>query len=128
VSAIDVVTGLIEDKASDFVASKVVEHFDERVKAGVYQLGGDSLTTLKNATPITIANSSEASLVLVHGTFSETSGTFSKLWTEHPQLVRTLFDAYQGRVYSITRRWGPARSPTRSPSPKRRRKELACIC
>src|SRR4029078_12605374 len=40
-------------------------------------------------------------LVLVHGTFSTTAGTFSQLWLHHPDQVRTLFTNYGGRVYGL---------------------------
>ena len=39
--------------------------------------------------------------MLIHGTFSETTGTFGKLWKEHPQLVDRLFDRFQNRVYAL---------------------------
>ena len=38
VRAFHVITGFAEDKAADFVASKVVQAFDSRVDPGVYQL------------------------------------------------------------------------------------------
>jgi pimeloyl-ACP methyl ester carboxylesterase len=40
-------------------------------------------------------------LVFLHGTFSETSGSFGKLWAQHPQLVASLFDHYEQRVYAL---------------------------
>lgn len=40
-------------------------------------------------------------LVLLHGTFSETHGTFGKLWQQHPQKVRELFAHYGNRVYGL---------------------------
>jgi tetratricopeptide (TPR) repeat protein len=101
VEAIDVITGLAVDKAADFAASKVVEHFDSRVDQGVYRLKPERLTPLKGEPNGAFAASRGHSLVLVHGTFSETSGTFGKLWSEHPQLVRSLFKAYEGRVYGL---------------------------
>jgi hypothetical protein len=101
VQAVDVITGLVTDKAADFVASQVVEQFDSRVDPGVYRLNADKLTSLKGQSPAAVTASGSHSLVLVHGTFSETSGTFGKLWTDHPQLVRRLFSAYGGRVYGL---------------------------
>src|SRR4029077_8116220 len=56
---------------------------------------------LKGQSHAAIPATDAASLVLVHGTFSETSGTFGKLWVEHPRLVRSLFTAYGGRVYGL---------------------------
>src|SRR5262249_41576647 len=39
--------------------------------------------------------------VLLHGTFSETAGTFAKLWVHHSTKVDALFDHYGGRVYGL---------------------------
>jgi tetratricopeptide (TPR) repeat protein len=101
VQAIDVVTGLVTDKAADFAASAVVNQFDARVDPGVYELNPERLTSLKGQSAARVPASNGPSLVLIHGTFSETSGTFAKLWTEHPQLIRALFTAYGGRVYGL---------------------------
>ena len=38
VRAVHVITGIAEDKAADFVASKVVQAFDSQVDPGVYKL------------------------------------------------------------------------------------------
>jgi tetratricopeptide (TPR) repeat protein len=110
VRAIDVLTGFGEDKAADFVTSKVVRAFDGRVDAGVYHLDAHSLDSLKGKTPSPIPSSADATLVLVHGTFSQTAGTFGKLWADHPDLVKQLFKAYGGRVFAIDH-------PTLSKSP-----------
>ena len=101
VRALDIVTDMAEDKAADFVASKVVKHFDGRVNPGVYRLNPEQLTPLADQSTVQVARSSDPSLVLLHGTFSETSSTFGKLWVSHPQLVRTLFSAYGDRVYAL---------------------------
>ena len=53
-------------------------------------------------------------LVFVHGTFSTTSGSFGKLWSQHPQHVRALFTKYAGRVYGLEH-------PTLGVSPIRQR-------
>ena len=39
--------------------------------------------------------------MLVHGTFSDSVGTFSKLWTLHNSSVRELFASYADRVYGL---------------------------
>ena len=103
VQAIDVITDLAVDKAADFVASQVVKRFDSRVEpdAGVYQLDGARLTPLKGLPAGPIKADAAPALVLIHGTFSETSGTFGKLWSDHPQLIRSLFTSYGGRVYGL---------------------------
>jgi tetratricopeptide (TPR) repeat protein len=101
VRGIQVLTGFAEDKAADFAASKVVQAFDSKVKAGVYRLDRQRPGSLKDRTPSTIASGETPSLVLIHGTFSETSGTFGKLWNEHPELVDLLFKRFQDRVYAL---------------------------
>jgi tetratricopeptide (TPR) repeat protein/triacylglycerol esterase/lipase EstA (alpha/beta hydrolase family) len=103
VRAVETITGVAQDKAADFVASEVVKRFDSRVTAGVYKLGPDSLPALKGqqTAPVAAAAGSSPVLVLIHGTFSDTSGTFGKLWAQHPQLVRALFQAYGNRVYAL---------------------------
>ena len=67
----------------------------------MYQLEAERLTPLKGRTPGPIAPGSRASLVLVHGTFSNTAGTFGHLWAEHPQSVGALFNAYGNSVYGL---------------------------
>ncbi|MBN9990792.1 hypothetical protein JND45_15770, partial [Listeria monocytogenes] len=84
----------VEDKAAAFVASKVVKSFDSQVDPGVYRLQPDKLEPLKGRDTSAIAADDGASLVLIHGTFSQTTGTFGKLWTEHPELVAALFKSY----------------------------------
>jgi tetratricopeptide (TPR) repeat protein len=101
VQAVHVITGIVEDKAANFVASKVVQAFDSQVNPGVYQLLPDTLDSLKGHPKSLIADGDEASLVLIHGTFSQTPGTFGKLWREHPQLVDQLFKRFRNRVYAL---------------------------
>ena len=48
---------------------------------------GDALPALKSAqklTAVPAAADGGAMLVLVHGTFCDTKGTFERLWTDHP--------------------------------------------
>ncbi len=97
----DLVTDLITDKAADFAASKVVKGFDGRVAEGVYALNADRLSPLKGTGVSEIPASEQPALVLIHGTFSDTCGTFQKLWTEHPAKVRDLFAAHGGRVFAL---------------------------
>ena len=104
-SAVDVVTGLVKDPAADFVASKVVERVDGQVAAGVYALKPDTLSKLKDGgallAKVPAAPDRGPLLIFLHGTFSETHGTFGKLWTQHPQRVRVLFNRYANRVYAL---------------------------
>jgi tetratricopeptide (TPR) repeat protein len=101
VKTVEVITGLAEDKAADFVASKVVKSFDGQVDEGVYRLDARRLEPLKGQSHSPIAPGSGASLVLIHGTFSQTAGTFGKLWASHPEIVQQLFSAYGGGVYAL---------------------------
>ena len=99
---IEVVSGKVVDKIADFGASAIVKKFDAQVNEGVYRLSADSLT-LKDSAPLDQVppRPNGPILVLVHGTFSTTSGTFGKLWTEHPQRVRELFRKYDSAVYAL---------------------------
>ena len=105
VSAIDVVTGLLREPAAKFSAEKIGAHVDSQVAAGVYALDADAFDApLKgNGTRLDkLPSAGDAPvLVLLHGTFSETQGTFGKLWKEHPQKVRNLFAHYGNRVYGL---------------------------
>ena len=104
-SAIEIVTGLGTDIAADFAASEVVRRVDAQVDPGVFRLSVDALPKLKGTRspprPIPSAPDGEPLLVLLHGTMSETSGSFSQLWIQHPQLVRSLFEHYGNRVYGL---------------------------
>ena len=113
--AVHLVTG---DRAVDATVEKVVERVDAQVVAGVYQLGPDALPELKKSGPpltaVPAAKGDDPILVLIHGTFSTTQGTFGKLWAEHPDLVKALFAHYGGRVYALDH-------PTLGKSPDRQR-------
>ena len=82
-----------------------MERVDAQVVAGVYQLAPDALPELKKSGPpltaVPAAKGEDPVLVLIHGTFSDTQGTFGKLWAEHPELVKALFAHYGGRVYAL---------------------------
>ncbi|HEY2815736.1 MAG TPA: CHAT domain-containing protein [Casimicrobiaceae bacterium] len=104
-SAVEIVTGVGKDPAANFVASEVVRKVDAQVNAGVYRLSAGALTKLKGgASPLSqvpAAPDGKPLLVFVHGTFSETSGSFGKLWAQHPQLVESLFDHYEQQIYAL---------------------------
>ena len=103
-AALHVMTDVAEDGAADFVASEVVRRVDQQVDAGVYALNPQTLATLKGQQQVTgFPSAGDASpfLVLIHGTFSSTSGTFSKLWMNHPEHVRALFKRYDNRVFAL---------------------------
>jgi pimeloyl-ACP methyl ester carboxylesterase/tetratricopeptide (TPR) repeat protein len=111
-SAVEVVTDLFKDEfidhAADFAASAVVAGVDGQVNEGVYRLHADALRPLKaggkklEVIPTAVGNA--PNLVLIHGTFSSTAGTFRKLWSEHPERVKTLFNQYGNRVYALDHR------------------------
>ncbi len=102
-SMFEVLTGFATEPAAKFVAGEVVRRFDAQVEAGVYRLSPDALGALKGSgrKVAAVTASAEPMLVLIHGTFTETASTFGKLWAQHPQRVRDLFDHYGGRVYAL---------------------------
>jgi len=100
---LEILTGFTKDQAADFAASQAVAKVDGQVEAGVYSLAPDSLPKLKGSgrRVVQLPASSEPMLVLIHGTFVETTSTFGKLWLNHPQRVRQLFQHYGGRVFAL---------------------------
>ena len=112
--AVDVIKGLVVDKAVDIATAAVTRKLDGRVEAGVYALAPEALEPLKGSgrklDKLPAAADGAPLLVLVHGTFVDTVSTFGKLWLQHPQAVATLFGHYGGRVYALDH-------PTLSQSP-----------
>jgi hypothetical protein len=103
-TGIDIIAGGAKGKLADFAASQVVALFDGQVDGGVYHLDSQQLPKLKGRKPAVIADavaSDGPMLVFVHGTFCDTCGTFARLWTDHPQLVRLLFERYRGHVFAL---------------------------
>ncbi|MGZ8261295.1 MAG: esterase/lipase family protein, partial [Caldimonas sp.] len=86
-------------------AAAVTKKVDAKVDAGVYRLSADALAPLKGSgrklDAVPAAGDGGPLLVLVHGTFSDTVGTFAKLWTLHSAIVRQLFASYGDRVYAL---------------------------
>ncbi|MDH5538198.1 MAG: CHAT domain-containing protein, partial [Rhizobacter sp.] len=115
-SAIDVVTGLLREPAAKFSAEKIGALVDGQVEPGVYALSTDAFEAPLKGTARPLPKIKPAGppgapmLVMLHGTFSETQGTFGKLWKHHPQKVRDLFGRYDQRVYALDH-------PTLSASP-----------
>jgi hypothetical protein len=114
-TGIEVVTDAAKEFATDFLvgkaqslaASALVTGVDAQVDEAVYRLHAKALPTLKtNGDRVTIfdAGVDDVALLLVHGTFSNTSGTFSKLWTQHPDFVERLFQYYGNRVFALDHR------------------------
>ncbi|HEX2641537.1 MAG TPA: alpha/beta hydrolase, partial [Thermoanaerobaculia bacterium] len=91
------------DTAADLTAKKIAEEVDGQVREGLYRLSPEDLPNLKERGERVSAADPAAGpiLVLIHGTFSTTSGTFGKLWAYHPARVQSLFDHYNGQVYAL---------------------------
>ncbi|HSC64497.1 MAG TPA: CHAT domain-containing protein [Caldimonas sp.] len=104
-SGFQVLTGLAKDPAAKLAAAALTKKVDGKVDAGVYRLGADTLEPLKGSgrklDAVPAAADGGPLLVFVHGTFSDTVGTFSKLWTLHNATVRQLFASYGDRVYGL---------------------------
>ncbi len=104
-SGFHVVTGLAKDPAVSLATAAVTRKVDGQVEAGVYRLGADALEPLKGSgrqlDTLPPAADGGPLLVLLHGTFSNTAGTFAKLWTQHNLVVRRLFARYGDRVYAL---------------------------
>jgi len=103
-SAVEIVTGIGTHVAANIAASEIVRRVDAQVDTGVYRLSPDSLRKLKGTGSLRrIPRPAHDGplLVLIHGTMSETSGSFGKLWVEHPQRVQSLFDRYEHNVYGL---------------------------
>ena len=104
-SGFQVVTGLAKDPAAKLAAAALTRKVDGKVDAGVYRLGADALEPLKGSGrklgAVPAASDGGPLLVFIHGTFSDTVGTFSKLWTLHNATVRQLFASYGDRVYGL---------------------------
>jgi hypothetical protein len=102
--AIDVVTGMAAEEVARLAVAAVAKRVDGQVKPGVYQLRPDVLSSLLEQPPmetLPAAAGGAASLVLIHGTFTNTAGSFGKLWSHHPDRVQTLFTKYGDRVYAL---------------------------
>ena len=105
-AAIEVFTGRsgLKEKAVDLVASQALRLVDGQVDAGLYALEPTSLEARLKGNGRRLATLPAAdgpALVLIHGTFVETTSTFKKLWTEHPRRVRELFARYGGHIYAL---------------------------
>jgi pimeloyl-ACP methyl ester carboxylesterase len=105
-SAIRVVEGPLENALEKGIVKKLIEHFDGSVGDGVFVLSRTLPGKLKNATPVAeeaIAPGPDGrpALVFIHGTFSDTSGSFDKLWSDHPENVDKLFEIYRDGVYAL---------------------------
>ncbi len=103
VSAFQVLTGLSHEPLVNFATSQIVQRVDAQVDAGVYALQAQALNKLKGSGhKLQKLPASQAPiLVLIHGTFVDTSHTFQKLWLHHRGLVDQLFAHYGQAVYAL---------------------------
>ena len=101
---LEVLTGVSKRTAAQATAELIMNIVDAQVDPGVYKLSQHELPNLKKTqqklAAILPAPEGKPTLVLIHGTFSTTQGTFSKLWLKHQDLVKRLFD-YYGNVYAL---------------------------
>ena len=79
------------------VADKVVERFDNPVDEGLYRLDPAVLSPLKGYSPVSILANGKPLLVFVHGTFSDTSGTFWQILVATSGAGSVAFDKYRNR-------------------------------
>ena len=104
-AGLDILIGRGSASLGELAADKLRDKVDSQVDTGVYQLPRSGLLTPLKAQPAlrlsAVPASTEPLLVMVHGTFVETSSTFGKLWAQHPEQVKALFDHYGGRVYAL---------------------------
>jgi len=85
----------------------LAERLDARTQPGVYALNPEHIDYPNNGSlaPVSaIPPYVTTALVLVPGTMADTAGSFSKLWSDHPELVRRLFSHYNGHVYALQHR------------------------
>lgn len=100
----EVVTLPLRKKAEALALDTLINLVDGQVKEAVYRLTQQLPEQLKGLTPtktIALQAGTKRALVFIHGTFSDTVGTFGKLWQRHPDLVGTLFNAYGDQVFGL---------------------------
>lgn len=105
ISALQLVRGVVEDKAAELAAGGIVKAVDAQVDNAMYRLSVTGLGKLKGndsrVDVVPAAPDGGPLLVLLHGTFSTVQGTFHKLWESHPNLVGQMFAFYADRVYGF---------------------------
>ena len=105
VSGIDVVRASRPNDPAALAASRVVHSVDAQVDAGLYMLRRDTLRPLKGSgtrlTQLPASDSRSPLLIFIHGSFVDTAMTFGALWSQHPQQVSRLFDAFDDRIFAL---------------------------
>ena len=104
-AGLDILIGRGSNELAQIGAEVLRQKVDSQVDPGVYQMPEAGLLKPLKAQPTlrlaSVPASTEPLLVLVHGTFVETSSTFGKLWAQHPEQVKALFRHYGNRVYAL---------------------------
>ena len=116
-AGLDIVRDPGGDTVAEVAADRVAARVDAQVQPGVYALDAAALPKLKDSGRAPLAALPAADgplLVFIHGTFSNTASGFAKLWQQHPQRVRALFDAL--RRPRLRARPPDAAAPARSPT------------
>jgi triacylglycerol esterase/lipase EstA (alpha/beta hydrolase family) len=100
------------DSLAERVARRLAQRFDGQAMPGLRRLRRDA-PPASSAPPAALDGLELAQgpvLVLLHGTFSTTAGTFQHLWTRQAAQLRRLFEHYGDRVLALDH-------PTLSASP-----------
>jgi hypothetical protein len=96
---------ILAKPAGAVTANLAARRIDGQVDGGVYALDETALTPLKGSgkklAQVPSPGDGGPVLILVHGTFVDTAGTFAKLWAGDAMRLRRLFDAYHGHVYAL---------------------------
>jgi pimeloyl-ACP methyl ester carboxylesterase/tetratricopeptide (TPR) repeat protein len=112
----------LKERVAHLTAQHIVVGVDGQVVAGLHLLRRQTLEGLDNSTLMDQRVSDRPLngplLVLIHGTFSSTKGTFGQLWHRHNSRVEQLFNAYGDRVYALEHK-------TLSQSPIQNARDLA---
>lgn len=100
---------VVKGSAAKVSAQALRALIDSQVDSGLYELDARGLARLKGSpkkldSGIELASRERDVLVLLHGTFSETAGTFGKLWSHHSSGVADLFTRFHGRVFGFDHR------------------------
>ncbi len=107
-SAMEIVTGVTGQPLANLAAAAVTLKLDGQVDPGVYALQPGAMNKLKGSgnklSAVPAAPAGQPMLVLIHGTFVDTTSTFGKFWAQYPQRVRELFTFYGNRVYALDHR------------------------
>ncbi len=97
--AFSIVKETVGSQGANLVGKALGQWFDEQTKEALRPLNPRNLADLAYPRPTQPAENGH--LVLIHGTFSTTVGSFGKLWSEHADHVRDLFRYFADHVYGF---------------------------